>query len=480
MRGKLVISSIVGILVILAIVVSLVVIDKAPASAQVPVLDSNYYGSTSTVVVSIFNPSWNFNPSVPDTTTLPVPVVVSNTAAGTTTPTSTYSITSMTETGVNTGIFTANVVLGVNLTTIAAGDTIKAQYGPNTSTATVANVVFKKDTATVENWFDIGQSPIIEVATASLTSNVDTLTLKVASTVDTIGITLTVTETTVTSGIYRGSFTLVSNAVTPAPGELRVYAYMPSSTPPGPGLDVITATLGKSANTAISDDVPPIAYFLTPQTDITNTQTVLSGQATDAHSGLQRVEVSIDNGVTWSPVFLSTAYPSGIVENWQYAWLIPGEGNYNLKVRAQDKVGNTSIMDAVATELPVSGTWPNPNWIDVDVVLATVRGKVLLEGRTDQRGTTVTLDGQATTTDSEGSFSFQSLPPGDFVLQASAPGFLSAQTPEFQVFAGETITLPDVTLLAGDFTGDGIIDIYDLVHIAINFNRSGPIDWPTP
>lgn len=393
-----------GVLAALAMLVSLVVV-ASPASAQTPTLDSTYYGMMSTVKVTVFNTGWNTNAGTVQYVILSPVITVTNTAVGTTTATSTYLLKYMRESGADTGTFesvhpTADpdgslsaspptisgdetwrnaVVLGTDLTAIAAGDTIKAVYGPNTATATVANVVFKKDAATVETWFDIGQSPIVEAATASLTSNIDTLTVNVksttADTTTTTGIAnlnVILTETTATSGIYRGSFNLVSSANAAGAGELRVAVG---------GLDTITAVLGTltsaGAATAVgmTDDMPPFSNFTAPTTDLTVAQTTVGGVAADADSGLAKVEVSVDNGTTWIPVFLSTSYPvwpttpATPIPTWSYAWITAGDGAYNLKCRAYDKVGNVETIKATVVTLTTTPAVfvAGDNWIAVDV-----------------------------------------------------------------------------------------------------------------
>lgn len=76
------------------------------------------------------------------------------------------------------------------------------------------------------------------------------------------------------------------------------------------------------------------------------TSTVLmSGTATDAESGIESVEVSVDGGYRWLPATLSGA-------NWSLAWT-PGIGNFNVsfpaQVRARDRAGNVTMQSVIFT-----------------------------------------------------------------------------------------------------------------------------------
>ena len=58
------------------------------------------------------------------------------------------------------------------------------------------------------------------------------------------------------------------------------------------------------------------------------------------------------------------------------------------------------------------------------------------------------------------------------------PGYLSAEASNVEVLAGETATLPEITLIGGDVNGDNYIDAADLALIARNF---GFVEWiPLP
>ncbi|HUS13652.1 MAG TPA: Ig-like domain-containing protein, partial [Chloroflexia bacterium] len=98
-------------------------------------------------------------------------------------------------------------------------------------------------------------------------------------------------------------------------------------------------------------------------TDPVNNQTIttcsynIMGTAHDYWSGLANVEVSLDNGATWQAATGTTT--------WNYAWTIPADGAYTLKVRGTDQAGNvqvptTSITVNVAGSCAAGTSTPVP------------------------------------------------------------------------------------------------------------------------
>ena len=114
---------------------------------------------------------------------------------------------------------------------------------------------------------------------------------------------------------------------------------------------------------------------------------VLIEGSASAGAGIDRVEVSTDNGVSWSVA-------SGTV-NWSYAWTAPGDGVYQLRSRVvtldaqleSPGVGNTLTIDSslptTSGTLPGDETWSGTVSITGDI---TVPAGVTL---TIEPGTTV-------------------------------------------------------------------------------------------
>ena len=76
-------------------------------------------------------------------------------------------------------------------------------------------------------------------------------------------------------------------------------------------------------------------------------------------------------------------------------------------------------------------------------------------------------------TQPDGSFHFE-VPPGNYTVVASAPGFLSAQADVPTLNAEVTRILPPIALLAGDIDSNNVIDQLDAMTIGMNYNASTP------
>ena len=92
-----------------------------------------------------------------------------------------------------------------------------------------------------------------------------------------------------------------------------------------------------------SDTTPPVSNITSPTGGLIITAVeryVVQGTAQDyGGSTVSKVEVSLDNGVTW--VLASIKSSLANVYSWEYAWQNPAKGEYIIKVRATDTVGNT-------------------------------------------------------------------------------------------------------------------------------------------
>ncbi len=64
-------------------------------------------------------------------------------------------------------------------------------------------------------------------------------------------------------------------------------------------------------------------------------------------------------------------------------------------------------------------------------------------------------------------------PAGTYTVVAEASGFLKAQG-SAMLIAGETLTKPTISLIAGDIDGDAVIDQFDAMTIAMNYNMTSP------
>ncbi len=69
--------------------------------------------------------------------------------------------------------------------------------------------------------------------------------------------------------------------------------------------------------------------------------TITGVSADTGGSSVQKVEISFDNGVTWSETTALIAQNNGFT--WKYIWSNPLTGTYTLKTRASDWIGNVEV-----------------------------------------------------------------------------------------------------------------------------------------
>ncbi len=140
-----------------------------------------------------------------------------------------------------------------------------------------------------------------------------------------------------------------------------------------------------------------------------------------------------------------------------------------------------TLVPATFTPAPVTST-PLPTEIPtVEPTLAAMPGAISVvvkyEKRDDQTGIAVTvmlvgvpfLQGQSNT---DGSFQFENVPAGQYVVQFKAAGYLTTTT-TVDVPEGQGASV-QVTLLAGDIDGNGMIDLTDASFIGANYRVQVP------
>lgn len=121
----------------------------------------------------------------------------------------------------------------------------------------------------------------------------------------------------------------------------------------------------------------------------------------------------------------------------------------------------TSTSTATVTATPTPTATP---------VLATIKGRVLLQGRTQHDGTVVGL----AITDGAGDFTLV-VTPGLYTVTARHNLFLEASR-MVEAIGGQTVTLPTVLLLGGDTDYDGRVGLFDLVRVAAYYGETMPND----
>ena len=204
--------------------------------------------------------------------------------------------------------------------------------------------------------------------------------------------------------------------------------------------------------------------------------------------------VSILQGVSVAPGAAFTDYPSqctisttsiggGVVEFSATMVCIALDGDLHLATITFDtKSCGTSALTWQASQLldksndPIAHTPLDSSIVPYGCVSGAT-GRAFLEGRASYAGIEVTLvDGTSETvvTAADGTYTFGPMYAGTYDLIMSHPLYLPAQLDGCTLEGDTVVTLPDVTLLAGDLNGDKAIDISDLALGGAHFNTTNP------
>ncbi len=268
----------------------------------------------------------------------------------------------------------------------------------------------------------------------------------------------------------------------------------------------VIATTHQDAQLAVSDGTPlpppsptPTGTLLTLRDADSVGPTVVEVWAEDIE-GFHSVDftlsynASILQGVSVEPGAAFTDHPSqctvssasiggGIVDFAATMVCIGLDGDLHLATITFDtKDCGTSALAWVASELldknsdPIAHTALDSSIVPYGCV-AGATGQAFLEGRGSYGGIEVSLvDGTSETvlTDADGTYAFDALYAGTYDVVMSHELYLSAQLDDCTLGGDIVVTLPDVTLLAGDLNGDKVIDISDLALGGANFNTTSP------
>ncbi|MBI2305344.1 MAG: carboxypeptidase regulatory-like domain-containing protein, partial [Chloroflexi bacterium] len=259
-------------------------------------------------------------------------------------------------------------------------------------------------------------------------------------------------------GLATGSYTMVV-------AHIQYIPYVGSiSVPGGAGAENNVNLQPKGAEPVAKISYPP------PGAGISGTVSIMGIAYDDDFDGYRLQYSSLTTPTTWYTVTARTEQVLwGVLGAWNTSGLATGA--YNLRLTARDLAGYEAT-DAITVSV-TAGVVPPTS-------IGTLRGQVVLQGRADDSGALVTLGSSPyfTTTAADGIFTITNVAAGTYTATATMSGYLSATRTGIVVEAGSTTTLPPVTLRGGDLNGDGVIDIFDLVLVGINFSVSGPSPWP--
>jgi hypothetical protein len=112
------------------------------------------------------------------------------------------------------------------------------------------------------------------------------------------------------------------------------------------------------------DSLPPVSAFISPAEGSMafahGTNFLMSGQSTDATSGLTSAQISLDNGASWQPLPLN---PDG---TWSYTWDLrqASNGKHIILVQAADQAGNleqtariTVVVANLGPSISITKSW---------------------------------------------------------------------------------------------------------------------------
>lgn len=131
----------------------------------------------------------------------------------------------------------------------------------------------------------------------------------------------------------------------------------------------------------------------------------------------------------------------------------------------------TPIVTATPSETPT----PTPT---VPAYTGRVHGVVQLYGRSNHSGAIVSIAGRYAVTDSDGQYAVENVPAGVWSAVASHEGYLAALRSSVVVLLGQDVLLPHLTLRCGDVNYDCVVDLMDLVIVAVAYDPSGPVSDP--
>jgi len=128
------------------------------------------------------------------------------------------------------------------------------------------------------------------------------------------------------------------------------------------------------------DKIKPTSLITDPASALTLTEGeeyVIKGISTDAGgSYVNKVEVSVDDGETWSAADNTGYYGSSF--EWKYVWKNTTAGDYTIRARGTDAVGNTETPSAgVKATVTAAAASPTPPPPETSGEIAALEAEIL-------------------------------------------------------------------------------------------------------
>lgn len=89
----------------------------------------------------------------------------------------------------------------------------------------------------------------------------------------------------------------------------------------------------------------------TPYTNYRGTSFTVNGTATDQGLGVSRVQISLDNGLTWTDATDAAVSPAKPWSSWRLTWSSPADGSYTIRSRATNLV---NLVESPGTGITVT------------------------------------------------------------------------------------------------------------------------------
>ena len=231
------------------------------------------------------------------------------------------------------------------------------------------------------------------------------------------------------------------------------------------GDNMLTSLPSTGTNLTIVGELPTPSFTPTPfdtPTSSTPVESLTPTSATPAETTTATSSTPVESATPTSstPVESTTPTSSTPVES--------ATPTSSTPVETATPTSSTPVESATPTSsTPVASPTPTtlPDGTITGQVVASKPVTVSLYSTDDVLVTSVTAN-------PDGTFSLTA-PAGTYTIAATASGFLSARG-SATIVGGSSSTKPNISLLAGDIDGSGVIDQFDALTIGMNYNGTTP------
>jgi len=215
--------------------------------------------------------------------------------------------------------------------------------------------------------FDVAGATATSTITASSTGSA----IVASSTVSGQEITIWLADGSVTAASETIEIASIPNIQSPYLGgsftlgiETRTLADTLSNSASSTSFSIVASRNTGQTGAGPTDKTRPTSLITDPASALTLTEGeeyVIKGISTDAGgSSVNKVEVSVDDGKTWSAADNTGYYGSSF--EWKYVWKDTTAGDYTIRARGTDSVGNRETLSAgVKATVTAAAVSPTPS-----------------------------------------------------------------------------------------------------------------------